>query len=126
MMLTDKEMLLLKDLDARLVAVIKYAKQITNFIVIETHRSNERQEELFKAGKSKARAGESLHNRFPSLAFDAVPQPLDWNDIPSFARLNGIIQASAFACGVPIKLGADFSNIKDFPHYQLNIDKVVI
>ncbi len=121
--MTPKELELLRSLDGRLRKVVEYAKQFYNFTVIETYRSHERQEELYKQGRSKARAGQSPHNRFPSFAFDAVPFPCDWNDIPSFARLNGIIEASAFACGVPIKLGADFKSIKDMPHYELLEDK---
>lgn len=126
MTLTDKELVLLRDLDSRLVSIVKYAKKIIPFTLIETYRSNERQQELFLAGKSKAKPGESKHNIFPSFAFDAVPEPLDWNDTNAFSRLNGVIQAVAFFHGIPIKLGSDFKSFKDMPHYELETSKKVV
>lgn len=41
--------------------------------IVEGHRSNERQTELYKKGASKKKAGESLHNTEPSQAVDCVP-----------------------------------------------------
>ena len=65
--------------------------------ILEGHRSNERQEELFRTGKSKLRAGESKHNATPSRAVDAVPYPIDWNDRERIVLFAGYVLGVADA-----------------------------
>ena len=47
-----------------------------DFSVREGFRSADRQEEMYAAGQSKARAGQSKHNSNPSHAVDVYPYPL--------------------------------------------------
>jgi peptidoglycan LD-endopeptidase CwlK len=46
-----------------------------DFVVIETHRSQERQQQLLKEGKTKTL--NSKHLFFPSKAVDIAPYPID-------------------------------------------------
>ena len=51
--------------------------------ILEGYRTTERQEALFKAGKSKIKVGGN-HNLYPSEAVDVSPYPLKWPKRPSF------------------------------------------
>lgn len=112
--------------------VIKYI----NISLIEGYRSGARQEELFKAGKTKVRAGGSKHNSVPSEAVDLIPYPFspeDWEDRERFHLHAG------FVLGIAAKLksegkmtrsvrwGGDWdkdwetsdNEFDDFPHFEL-------
>ncbi|MDE7168722.1 MAG: hypothetical protein K2N67_00825 [Mucispirillum sp.] len=87
--------------------------------VICGYRGKAEQETAFREGKSKARFGQSKHNSNPAEAVDIVPLPLDWNDIESFEQLGAIIQKKADELGVKVKWGKYFTNLKDYPHWEL-------
>lgn len=87
--------------------------------VICGFRGRYEQEKAYNEGKSKARFGQSKHNFKPSLAVDVVPLPLDWNDIPAFERLGEKIMKKAEELNIKIKWGRDFTNLKDYPHFEL-------
>jgi len=59
-----------------------FAEVIQHFdnTIIEGHRSRERQNRLQREGKSQVRWPNSKHNSYPSMAVDAIPYPIDWND----------------------------------------------
>jgi peptidoglycan L-alanyl-D-glutamate endopeptidase CwlK len=76
-----------------------------DFSVIEGHRSNSRQDELFRQGKSKLQGGESKHNHSPSLAVDIVPYPIDWEDTERFYLLAGFIFQAAKELGIELRGG---------------------
>lgn len=82
-------------------------------------RGRYEQERAYMQGKSKARFGQSKHNLKPSMAVDVVPLPLDWEDIPSFERLGEKIMKKASELGIKIRWGRDFTNLKDYPHFEL-------
>lgn len=99
-----------------------------DFKVLEGHRSNKRQLELFEAGRSKLKPGQSKHNQDPSLAFDLVPCPIDWADSKRFVYLAGIIMGVAHMSGIKIRWGGnwdgdniiiDDQNFDDLPHFEL-------
>lgn len=87
--------------------------------VICGFRGRYEQEKAYMQGKSKARFGQSKHNFKPSLAVDIVPLPLDWNDIPAFERLGEAVMKKAAELNIKIKWGRDFTNLKDYPHFEL-------
>ena len=95
--------------------------------ILEGHRSDERQEELFRQGKSKLRAGQSKHNKNPSLAIDVAPYPIDWNDKNKFYHFVGYVKATADQLNIKIRCGADWDNDNDLndqtffdlPHFEL-------
>lgn len=95
--------------------------------VIDGYRSNEKQQELFKAGKSKLQAGKSKHNHSPSLAADVAPFPIDWSDRLRFYHFIGFVKATAIQLGIKIRCGGDWDGDNDFkdqtfydlPHFEL-------
>jgi len=44
------------------------------------HRGEADQNDAFERGNSKLRFPQSKHNQWPSLAVDAVPWPINWDD----------------------------------------------
>lgn len=110
-----------------LVAVCELVIETYDFSVLEGHRSDERQEDLFRQGKSKLRAGQSKHNNKISLAVDIAPYPIDWNDTSRFYFLAGLMFQASFDLGVKIRFGGDWNQNFDFsdqtffdlPHYEL-------
>lgn len=112
----------------RLQEIMEDVLEIRDITIIEGHRSPERQDELFAAGKSKLRGGESKHNLFPSRAVDIAPYPIDWDDIHQFVYLAGIVQAVARRHGVKIRWGGNWDgddtvvsdqNFDDLVHFEM-------
>ena len=102
-----------------------------DFSVICGTRSDQEQNQLYKEGKTKEKAGQSKHNFNPSLAIDLAPYftkspHTDWDAIPDFAYLQGFIAATAIRLGLKVRLGCkwDYANIrdnsfKDYGHVEL-------
>ena len=81
--------------------VIKYI----DCSVLEGFRSEEEQNKLFHARKSKLQWPESKHNAMPSMAVDVVPYPIDWNDRDRFIYFGGFVLATAKQMGIDIRWG---------------------
>lgn len=84
-------------------------------------RSDAKQNELYKAGRSKKKGGKSKHNQSPSLAVDVSPYPIpkDWGqkDVKELARFYhfvGYVKATADMLGIKIRCGADWNGNKIF------------
>ncbi|MGY8962556.1 MAG: M15 family metallopeptidase [Rhodospirillales bacterium] len=100
---------------------------IYDFTVLEGSRSDSRQEELFRQGKSKLRAGQSKHNRDVSMAVDIAPYPIDWDNAKRFYLLAGMMFHCAGDMGLKIRWGGDWDNdwvhtdqsLHDLPHFEL-------
>ena len=103
--------------DLQRVALV--AIQHMDFAVICGERGRAEQEAAYAKGASHAHFGQSPHNFAPSLAFDAAPRPLDWNDAAGFSHLADTIKAAAVECGVIIEWGGDFPLLADRDHFQL-------
>jgi peptidoglycan L-alanyl-D-glutamate endopeptidase CwlK len=87
-------------------------------IILEGHRNNKKQDELYHQGKSKLKAGMSKHNKFPSLAIDAAPyskeEPhINWNDKTKFYHFVGYVKATADQMRIKIRCGADWDGDND-------------
>jgi peptidoglycan L-alanyl-D-glutamate endopeptidase CwlK len=67
--------------------VIKYF----DCTILEGYRDDLRQNELYRQGKSQLKAGQSKHNHQPSLAVDAVPYPINWNDTQRMTLFIGYV-----------------------------------
>lgn len=107
--------------------LIRLAIAVNNVYPIQCicgHRSDADQEKAFKEGRSKLRAGESKHNKRPSLAGDFAPDPdrnaatLDWNDKEEWEKMCLVFEQKADELDIKIRLGRDFS-FKDYPHIEL-------
>lgn len=104
-----------------------------DFSVLETYRSDERQDELFNTilpnGQrlSTKRAGESKHNSTPSRAIDLAPFPIDWDNPKRFYLLAGMLFQAAAARHIDIRWGGDWDRdwdhtdqtLFDLPHFEL-------
>ncbi len=102
-----------------LIRLIEAVAETEKCAVICGFRGRYEQEKAYYTGKSKAKWGQSKHNLKPSHAVDVVPLPLDWNDIPAFEKLGEKIMAKAKELGISIRWGRDFTNLKDYPHFEL-------
>ena len=95
--------------------------------VLEGHRSEERQNKLYKEGKTKVRYPEGRHNASPSRAVDVVPYPVDWNDRERFHLFSGFVLGVAYRMGINLRWGGDWNmnfevddnKFDDFPHFEL-------
>ena len=97
--------------------------------IVEGHRSNERQAELYAQGRTapgpkvtNAKPGQSKHNSFPSAAVDAAPcdrrgDPL-WDDKDRFDAWGAHVKRVADEEGLPVRWGGDFSWY-DGAHFEL-------
>ena len=117
--LSTKSQAKLNTCHSDLIRLISEVAKTEKCSVICGHRGKAEQEKAFASGASKARFGQSKHNSKPSLAVDVVPLPLDWEDIPAFEKLGEKIMAKAKELGIKIRWGRDFTNLKDYPHYEL-------
>lgn len=107
--------------------VCRQAIKYYDFTVLEGFRSNARQDDLFRQGKSKLKGGQSKHNTSPCRAIDIAPYPIDWNDSKRFFLLAGFMFQAAGQLGVKLRWGADWNmnwvhtdqTFNDLPHFEL-------
>lgn len=95
---------------------------IIDFSVLEGYRSIERQQNLYREGKSQLDGVTKLssHNLLPSEGVDVVPYPLDWDDTESFYKLATVIfKAAAEEC-VKLTYGGHWESFKDLPHWEID------
>ena len=132
---SEKSKAKLATCDGRLQELFNQVIKYYDCSVLEGHRSDERQEELFRQGKSKLRAGQSKHNKNPSLAVDVAPYPIDWKKLDAgdkkeynkFYYFVGYVKATADQLNIKIRCGADWDNDNDLndqtffdlPHFEL-------
>ncbi len=110
-----------------LIAVLNRAIKLKDFTVLEGHRREERQNVMFRTGKSKLKWPNSKHNQSPSLAVDIAPYPIDWNDFREFDYLAGLVIGIGHQMGVEIRWGGDWNRngalsdnrFNDLPHFEL-------
>ena len=91
------------------------------------HRPKSEQDRVFALGRSKVQWPNSKHNTKPSVAVDAVPYPIDWDNIKRFVYFGGFVMGVAFTLGVKLRWGGDWDgdttltdqNFNDYPHFEL-------
>ena len=95
--------------------------------VLEGHRSEDRQNALYKEGKTKVKYPHGRHNEFLSRAVDVVPYPIDWDDRERFHLFAGFVLGTAKQMGIKLRWGGDWNinwfvddnKFDDFPHFEL-------
>lgn len=100
--------------------------------VICGHRSEQDQNEVFQAGKSKVQFPDSKHNRFPSRAVDVGPydpkiKGVNWKDLKRFYFFGGYVKKTAEILGIKIRWGGDWDSdteitdqsFNDLPHFEI-------
>lgn len=113
--------------DDKLQAICEVVIEHYDFSVLEGHRSGERQNELFRQGKSTLKAGQSKHNSLPSRAVDLSPYKIDWENPKRFYLLAGMMFQCAYELNIKIRWGGDWDrdwdhadqSFMDLPHFEL-------
>ena len=95
--------------------VIKYR----DCTILCGHRGREDQEKALASGNSKAAYGQSKHNYVPSCAVDAMPYPINWEDLNGLREFAGFVQGVAATMGLEVRWGGNFKGFFDGPHYEL-------
>lgn len=96
----------LEGVDHRLVMVLERVVKHFDITVIEGKRSQERQNQLVKEGKSKTKFGKHVEG----LAVDIAPYPIDWKARDDFHYLGGFVLGIAAQLGINIRWGGDWSS----------------
>jgi len=117
--------------DPRLVDIFLEVVKEYDCTILQGVRGKEEQDEFFRTGKSKVQWPNSKHNVLTptdkSMAVDAVPCPIDWNDKTAMYHFVGYVRGIAKMKGIKIRCGADWDgnfNLKDqtffdLPHFEL-------
>lgn len=108
-MLDESSHLILLECDERLQQLCYEVSEYIPFKVICGHRSEIEQNAAKAAGNSTKSWPNGKHNAYPSLAVDVVPLPLDWKDLPAFARLFGHFERVAKEKKIAIRWGGDWN-----------------
>ena len=112
-----------KDLQMLFNEVIKYV----DCSILEGHRKKDRQDSLFKEGKTKVKYPRGRHNASPSRAVDVVPYPVNWEDRERMTLFAGFVLGIARSMGIKLRWGGDWNmnfevddnKFDDFPHFEI-------
>jgi len=88
--------------------------------ILEGHRSEADQDQLFEQGLSKVEWPDSKHNKIPSRAVDVAPYPIDWDDTKRFYHFAGFVKGIAAAMNIKLRWGGDWDGDKQFKDQTFN------
>ena len=121
----------LETCDKKLQRVFNEVIKHYDCTIIEGHRTNERQAELYRQGRSKIEKG-GKHNGLPSKAVDVAPyikgKGIPWSDTKYFYHFAGFVLATAESMGIKLRWGGDWNSngdlddqtFFDLPHFELD------
>ena len=115
--------------DERLIKVFNEVIKTVDCSVLEGHRDQIKQNKFYEEGKSKVKYPAGRHNKYPSMACDAVPYPIDWDDRERFHLFAGFVLGVANQMGIELRWGGDWNQnfevddnkFDDFPHFELKV-----
>ena len=113
--------------DSKLQEIFNEVIKHVDCSVLEGHREKDRQNKLFKEGKTKVKYPDGRHNRQPSSAVDVTPYPVDWKDRERQTLFAGFVIGVASQMGIKLRWGGDWdqdfqvvdNRFDDFPHFEL-------
>ena len=113
--------------DVRIQRVFNEVIKVFDCTVLEGYRPEALQNQYYIEGKSKVQYPGGKHNTSPSMAIDAMPYPVDWEDLNRICYFAGFVMATAASMGIPLRWGKDWDRdtdlndqkFKDGPHYEL-------
>jgi hypothetical protein len=124
---SDASITKLSTCDGRLIKVFNIVIVEFDCTIIEGHRPEERQDELFRTGFSKVEWPDSEHNVIPSRAVDSLPYPIDWEDWERNRTFGGYVLGVASQLDIPLRWGGDWDRdwtlndqtFIDLPHFEI-------
>lgn len=124
-MFSTHSLIQIASLHEDLQAICYQVIEATDFRVVQGFRNDCEQEKLFQQGKTKARAGQSKHNQYPSHAMDLYPWPMIEIESQAYqhrqALLAGHVLMTAHALGIDLVWGGHWKKFKDYPHFELKV-----
>lgn len=102
-----------------LITLFRAVIKVIDCTIIETYRDQAAQNKAFNEGNSKLKFPHGKHNHNPSLAIDAAPYPIDWEDTKRFYYFAGIVKGIAAQLKDqgkmthPIRYGGDWDSDND-------------
>lgn len=114
--------------DPRIIKLFTRVNEVMRCSILEGHRNEKDQNAAFKRGASKLQWPNGNHNKFPSLAVDALPLPIDWKDTRQMVLFAGIVLGIAAEMGLKIRWGGDWNRnvnmndekgLVDLPHFEI-------
>ena len=111
----------------RLVELFEEVVEHFDCSVIQGYRDEAEQNKAFEGGFSKLKYPKGSHNKYPSLAVDIAPYPIDWKDRDRFHLFAGFVKGIASQMGLNIRWGGDWNsdthtkdnNFDDLPHFEV-------
>lgn len=109
----------LKGVNADLVKVVRRALQLSpvDFGITEGLRTVERQEQLVAEGKSQTM--NSRHITGHAVDVFAYPTPAGSWDMKYYQQIAQAFKAASDELSIPVEWGANWTTLKDGPHFQL-------
>ena len=117
--------------DMKLQAIFHKVVVTRDCTIFEGHRPEDRQNEMFRQGRSKLRWPDSEHNSDPSKAVDVGPyypgEGIPWDDRDRWLYFAGYVFAVADGLGIAVRSGLDWDgdltftdqSFHDAPHWEL-------
>jgi uncharacterized protein YcbK (DUF882 family) len=116
----------LAQVDPKLAKTVEMAAKACPFdvLVVCGYRSYADQLKAYLTGKSKAKPGQSKHNKNPSQAVDLIAadmkgQPL-WERLDLLYDLNDQMEKAAFKNGIKITWSKTWVRFVEFCHWELS------
>jgi len=117
----------LKTCDARLQELFYQVVKHFDCSILEGHRGEERQTKAYNDGKSKVQYPDGKHNKYPSVAVDVAPYPIDWSDRDRFHYFGGFVLGVAKQMGMRVRWGGDWdmdtqtkdNKFDDLVHFEI-------
>lgn len=100
--------------------------------ITEAHRGQVAQDLAFEQGKTKVKWPNSKHNKTPSEAVDAIPEPVDYKDTKRLHFYAGFVMGIAVMLKKPLRWGGDWDGDTilgepnddwDKPHFERKTKK---
>lgn len=105
--------------DERLQRLMRAVNAEYPCLIAYGHRDQDAQNKAKVGGFSKVGWPHSPHNAFPSLAVDACPLPLDWDNLDAFKKFAAFVLQKADELGIAVRWGGSFKTLPDFDHFEL-------
>ncbi|GAG29470.1 unnamed protein product [marine sediment metagenome] len=126
---SERSLSFLDSCDPRLRALFREALEYQDITIVSGKRGEAEQNELVRVGRSERVYPRSKHNAEPwSLAVDAMPYPVDYNDRERITLFAGFIKGlAAGKFNVRIRWGGDWDGdwstrdnvFDDLGHFEL-------